>query len=306
MAEFPCDPQMAKSIIIADKYGCVAEAISVGAMLSAGNAVYYRPKDRAVRAGAGRARDAPDFQGAALGRRRLVSADVWTSAHLAERPRRAAAVSRDARARNGRVGATRHRPRPAQVHADNARMNFARGGGGDHVALLRVYKEWTDSDCSTQWCYENYIQARSMVKARDVRDQFAGLCERVELELSESSDVEHVQKAVTGGYFYNAAKLATSGDYKTVKQMKTVFVHPSSVMANEEVLPKWVVYHELAFTSKEYMRNVIPIEPDWLVEIAPHYYQQKELLDARKQKMPKGAGLSQAALAKPGGIGTTS
>ena len=41
-------------------------------------------------------------------------------------------------------------------------MNFARGGGGDHVALLRVYKEWTDSDCSTQWCYENYIQARSM------------------------------------------------------------------------------------------------------------------------------------------------
>ena len=61
MAEFPCDPQMAKSIIIADKYGCVAEAISVGAMLSAGNAVYYRPKDRAVRAGAGRARDAPKF-----------------------------------------------------------------------------------------------------------------------------------------------------------------------------------------------------------------------------------------------------
>ena len=78
MAEFPCDPQMAKSIIIADKYGCVAEAISVGAMLSAGNAVYYRPKDRAVRAGAGRARDAPKFQGSALGRRRLVSADVWT------------------------------------------------------------------------------------------------------------------------------------------------------------------------------------------------------------------------------------
>jgi len=62
MAEFPCDPQMAKSIIIADKYGCVAEAISVGAMLSAGNAVYYRPKDRAVRAGATRARDAPDFK----------------------------------------------------------------------------------------------------------------------------------------------------------------------------------------------------------------------------------------------------
>ena len=50
--------------------------------------------------------------------------------------------------------------------------------------------------------------------------------------------------------------------------MKTVYVHPSSVMAHEEVMPKWVCYHELAFTSKEYMRNVLPIEPDWLCEIA--------------------------------------
>mmetsp|Transcript_20750 Transcript_20750/g.65261 ORF Transcript_20750/g.65261 Transcript_20750/m.65261 type:complete len:931 (+) Transcript_20750:579-3371(+) len=238
MAEFPCDPQMSKVIILSDKYGCVAEAIIVGAMLSAGNAVYYRPKDRAV-------------------------------------------------------------------HADNARMNFARGGGGDHGALLRVYKQWADADMSQQWCYENYIQARSMTRARDVRDQFAGLCERVELELSEASEVEAISKAVTGGYFYNAAKLASSGEYKTVKQLKTVFVHPSSVLANEEVAPKWVCYHELAFTSKEYMRNVIPIEPDWLVEIAPHYYQGTELADARKQKMPKGAGLKAGAAANDPRVGAT-
>jgi pre-mRNA-splicing factor ATP-dependent RNA helicase DHX16 len=225
MAEFPCDPQLSKAIILGDKYGCVSECIIVGAMLNAGNAVYYRPKDRAV-------------------------------------------------------------------HADNARMNFARGGGGDHGALLRVYKQWSDADMSTQWCFENYIQAKSMVRARDVRDQFAGLCERVELELSEASDVEALSKAICGGYFYNAAKLASSGEYKTVKQMKTVYVHPSSVMAHEEVMPKWVCYHELAFTSKEYMRNVLPIEPDWLCEIAPHYYQTSELKDSRKQKMPKGVGLS--------------
>ena len=119
-----------------------------------------------------------------------------------------------------------YRPKDRAVHADNARMNFARGGGGDHGALLRVYKQWADADMSTQWCFENYIQAKSMVRARDVRDQFAGLCERVELELSEASDVEALSKAICGGYFYNAAKLASSGEYKTVKQMKTVYVHP--------------------------------------------------------------------------------
>jgi pre-mRNA-splicing factor ATP-dependent RNA helicase DHX16 len=30
-------------------------------------------------------------------------------------------------------------------------MNFARGGGGDHLALLRCYNEWVDTNYSTQW-----------------------------------------------------------------------------------------------------------------------------------------------------------
>jgi pre-mRNA-splicing factor ATP-dependent RNA helicase DHX16 len=57
-------------------------------------------------------------------------------------------------------------------------------------------------------------------------------------------------------------------------------------------MPKWVCFHELAFTSKGYMRQVFPIEPEWLVEIAPHYYQQKDVIDSKKTKMPKGAGKS--------------
>ena len=30
-----------------------------------------------------------------------------------------------------------YRPKDKAVHADNAKLNFARGGGGDHLALLR-------------------------------------------------------------------------------------------------------------------------------------------------------------------------
>jgi pre-mRNA-splicing factor ATP-dependent RNA helicase DHX16 len=47
--------------------------------------------------------------------------------------------------------------------------------------------------------------------------------------------------------------------------------------------------HE-AFTSKEYMRTVIPVKPQWLLEIAPHFYQEKELQDNTTRKMPKGVG----------------
>ena len=38
-----------------------------------------------------------------------------------------------------------------------------------------------------------------------------------------------------------------------------------------------MVYFELVYTTKEYMRQVIEIKPEWLVEIAPHYYKAKEI-----------------------------
>lgn len=183
-----------------------------------------------------------------------------------------------------------YRPKEKKVHADTAHQNFARGGGGDHIALLRCYRDWADSDYSPQWCFENFVQVRNIKKARDVREQLEGLCERVEVDPNTSSpeDIEATLKAVTAGFFYNTARLGKSGDYETVKQRRTVYIHPSSVLAKEEPLPGWVVYFELAFTSKEYMRQVAPIQPKWLVEIAPHYYTETDVEDKRTKKMPKG------------------
>jgi len=99
-------------------------------------------------------------------------------------------------------------------------------------------------------------------------------------------------KAISAGYFYNTAKLSKSGDYKTIKQQHTVYIHPSSVLAREEDPPRWLVYHELAFTTKEYMRMVAPIKGEWLIEIAPHYYQSTDVEDSTTKKMPKQIGKS--------------
>ena len=41
-------------------------------------------------------------------------------------------------------------------------MNFARGGGGDHLSLMRCYNEWQETNFSTQWCYENYLQVMAV------------------------------------------------------------------------------------------------------------------------------------------------
>lgn len=46
-----------------------------------------------------------------------------------------------------------------------------------------------------QWCYENYVQVRSLNKARDIREQLEGLCERVEVEISTNpTEMEGIAK----------------------------------------------------------------------------------------------------------------
>ena len=65
-------------------------------------------------------------------------------------------------------------------------------------------------------------------------------------------------------------------------------IHPNSSMFED--LPRWVIYFELVFTSKEFMRNVIEIKSEWLLEVAPHYYKAKELEDSSNKKMPKSQG----------------
>jgi pre-mRNA-splicing factor ATP-dependent RNA helicase DHX16 len=182
-----------------------------------------------------------------------------------------------------------YRPKEKAVHADTARLNFARGGGGDHISLLRCYREWAETDYSPSWCFENYVQIKSIKRARDIREQLEGLCDRVEIDhtASKPDDLDAIMKAITAGFFYNVARLGRTGEYQTVKQHKTVYIHPSSVLAKEEEPPAWLVFFELAFTTKEFMRQVAPIKPEWLVEIAPHYYQESDVEDEKSKKMPK-------------------
>ena len=50
-----------------------------------------------------------------------------------------------------------YRPKDKIIHADTARKNFFLPGG-DHMTLLNIYNRWAETDYSTQWCFENYIQ----------------------------------------------------------------------------------------------------------------------------------------------------
>ncbi|KAJ3098111.1 hypothetical protein HDU97_004295 [Phlyctochytrium planicorne] len=233
MAEFPIDPMLSKALIASETYQCSEEVVSIIAMLTAGNAIFFKPKSEAVQ-------------------------------------------------------------------AEQARRNFFRPGG-DHISLLSVWNQYVETNYSLTWCRENYIQHRTMKKARDVREQLVGLMERTEVPLVANKDPANtvpIRKAITAGFFYNTARLNRSGDsYRTIKHNETVGIHPSSALyisnsnANtNKQYPKWVLYFELVLTTREFMRQVIEIQSSWLLEVAPHYYKPGELEDDSNKKLPKGAG----------------
>jgi ATP-dependent RNA helicase DHX8/PRP22 len=165
-----------------------------------------------------------------------------------------------------------YRPKEKQAVADQKKSRFFQPEG-DHLMLLTVYELWKNSKFSNPWCYENYVQARAMRRAQDVRKQLVGIMDRYKLTIvSAGRNYNKVRKCICAGYFTNAAKKDPQEGYRTMVEGQPVYIHPSSALFNKN--PEWLIYHELVLTTKEYMRTVMSIEPKWLVELAPKFYQK--------------------------------
>jgi ATP-dependent RNA helicase DHX8/PRP22 len=163
-----------------------------------------------------------------------------------------------------------YRPKDKQSQADAKKAKFYQPEG-DHLTLLAIWEGWKTSKFSNPWCYENYLQARAMRRGQDVRKQLVSILDRYKMDIvSAGRNYKKVQRAICAGYFTNAAKRDPQEGYRTMVEGNPVYIHPSSALFNKN--PEWIIYHELVMTTKEYMRNVMTIEPKWLVELAPQFY----------------------------------
>nr|VDD48827.1 unnamed protein product [Brassica oleracea] len=166
--------------------------------------------------------------------------------------------------------------RGVQKEQDEAKLRFA-AAEGDHITFLNVYKGFLESKKSSQWCYKNFLNYQSMKKVVEIRDQLKRIARRLGITLKScEGDIDAVRKAVTAGFFANACRLEphSNGVFKTVRGSEEVYIHPSSVLFR--VNPKWVVYQSIVSTERQYMRNVVTINPSWLTEAAPHFYQNRQ------------------------------
>ena len=163
-----------------------------------------------------------------------------------------------------------YRPKDKQALADSKKAKFNQPEG-DHLTLLAVYNSWKNSKFSNAWCFDNYVQARTLKRAQDVRKQLLGIMDRHKLDvISCGKNTAKVQKCICSGFFRNAGKKDPQEGYRTMVDGNVVYIHPSSALFNRQ--PEWVVYHEIVMTTKEYMREATTIDPKWLVEFAPDFF----------------------------------
>ncbi|KAK8975126.1 hypothetical protein V6N11_058175 [Hibiscus sabdariffa] len=161
----------------------------------------------------------------------------------------------------------------AQKAADEAKARFGHIDG-DHLTLLNVYHAYKQNNEDQSWCYENFINHRALKSADNVRQQLVRIMARFNLKLC-STDFNsrdyyvNIRKAMLAGYFMQVAHLERTGHYLTVKDNQVVHLHPSNCLDHK---PEWVIYNEYVLTSRNFIRTVTDIRGEWLVDVAPHYY----------------------------------
>jgi pre-mRNA-splicing factor ATP-dependent RNA helicase DHX15/PRP43 len=120
------------------------------------------------------------------------------------------------------------------------------------------------------WAWNNFLAARALQQADNVRSQLLRTMERQEIEMISISDPEKMYKAVrmalVNGYFMQIAhKEGEKGQYLTVKDNQIVGLHPSCGL---ETQPEWVLFNEFVLTTRPYIRTVSEVRPEWYVTFA--------------------------------------
>lgn len=145
----------------------------------------------------------------------------------------------------------------------------------DHLTLLNIYREWQRNDESPVWCTTHFINYKLMVKVKDVLDQLKHIMKTHKYRIVSTSDEDVIKKCICKSYFHQAAQLKNLKEYQNLRTGVPCHLHPTSALCNMGSLPKYIIYHELVMTTKEYMHCSTAVKVEWLAELGPMFYSLK-------------------------------
>ncbi|CAG4988057.1 unnamed protein product [Colias eurytheme] len=161
---------------------------------------------------------------------------------------------------------------------------------GDIIMYLNIFdsykklkNSYNDEKMSKKackdWCQRMYINYRVMEKACEIRSSLEKLIKgkfNIENKVFEGPDLGsgkciRIMKCILTGLFPQAACLTSTGEYKSIFGAKLYISENSCLYRVQQ--PTWVVFASVqSVGDKINMRDLMVIQKEWLLEIAPHYY----------------------------------
>ncbi|KAF8645372.1 hypothetical protein AX16_007875 [Volvariella volvacea WC 439] len=176
------------------------------------------------------------------------------------------------------------RPNNQRREADQAKAELT-VPGGDHLTLLNVYNQYMNNKHDKNWAWNHYLSARALLQAENVRQQLQRTMERFEIELVSLEDPKklylNIRKALVCGFFMQVARKEDKGNYLTFKDNQVVGLHPSCGLDTQ---PDWVLFNEFVLTTRPYIRTVSEVQPEWLLEYAPLYFDLLSMPDSEAKR----------------------
>uniref|UniRef100_A0A8D1KB92 RNA helicase n=1 Tax=Sus scrofa TaxID=9823 RepID=A0A8D1KB92_PIG len=171
------------------------------------------------------------------------------------------------------VDSVLYSPPSRRDEVQSARKKFM-ASEGDHVTLLNIYRAFRNTGGNKDWCKENFVNSKNMMLVAEVRAQLRDICLKMSMPiLSSRGDTERIRRCLAHSLFMNSAELQPDGSYATTDTHQPVAIHPSSALFHCK--PACVVYTELLFTNKCYMRDLCVVDAEWLYEAAPDFFRRK-------------------------------
>lgn len=249
MSRFPLEPSLSRTLLEAGDLGCLEEVLTIVALLSVESIWFTRSKG-GTGAGGGSSVGGP----------------------------------------NGGVRG-RHGERDEEAEASHA---LFRHPLGDHFTYLAVYRAWEASGFSDTWAKDEFLRVRALRTARSVRTQLLGQVRKAggrgrdgkagnssrTLEITSCGrDLDKVRKAVCAGYFMNAGQrcskewvyrslavgaLQKDGAATGQSGLTLMYLHPACSLVHASEPPEHVIYTELVFTARPFMRHAMSVKGRWL------------------------------------------
>lgn len=144
---------------------------------------------------------------------------------------------------------------------------------GDLLTLLNVWNQWQKAlikkEINKAWYEKHFLNEKILQAARFIHKQLTEIYKKNSKEIvSCRGNIDLLRKCLFRGFIHQLARLEPGKHHYNVfgKNLKAK-IHPSSTLFQEKIEKSWIIFAELIYTTRLWLRNCLEVEEVWIREL---------------------------------------